>query len=306
MLGHNVTSPLLFGVASSNGFSSNADELKNSSNLFDNMVIRPIQDEILEALDDILSFNGISLKLFFKTLQPLEFADLENAMTDEQVAEETGQDVTQLSAQNDDNIANELIKVGHDADHEWLLIDEFAVDYDNDDLENEMLSKEVEKSLLSKAWDFISTGRDRPNITSKQDKIINQIKYLTRYVYAGETTEKSRAFCRKMIDAKKIYRKEDIVAMESQIVNNGWGPKGVDTYDIWKYKGGGSCHHRWNKQVYATLSGTGLDINSGQTKQIAQAKASRQGYVVKNEAFVTQLPVNMPNQGFLPSNKRFK
>jgi len=306
MLGHNVTSPLLFGVASSNGFSSNADELKNSSNLFDNMVIRPIQDEILEALDDILAFNGISLKLFFKTLQPLEFADLENAMTDEQVAEETGQDVTQLSAQNDDNIANALIKVGHEAEEGWLLIDEFAVDYENDDSENEMLSKEVEKSLLSKAWDFISTGRDRPNITSKQDKTINQIKYLTRYVYAGETTEKSRPFCRKMIDAKKIYRKEDIVAMESQIVNNGWGPKGADTYDIWRFKGGGSCHHRWNKRVYATLSGTGLDINSGQTKQIAQAKASRQGYVVKNEEFVTQLPVNMPNQGFLPSNKRFK
>jgi hypothetical protein len=79
MLGHNVTSPLLFGVASSNGFSSNADELQNSSILFDNMVIRPFQEEILESIDKILAFNGISLKLYFKTLQPLEFVDLENA-----------------------------------------------------------------------------------------------------------------------------------------------------------------------------------------------------------------------------------
>jgi hypothetical protein len=30
MLGHQITSPLLFGIASQNGFSSNADELKNS------------------------------------------------------------------------------------------------------------------------------------------------------------------------------------------------------------------------------------------------------------------------------------
>ena len=44
MLGNNVTSPLLFGIASSNGFSSNADELENSFILFDNMVIRPMQD----------------------------------------------------------------------------------------------------------------------------------------------------------------------------------------------------------------------------------------------------------------------
>jgi hypothetical protein len=64
MLSHNVTSPLLFGIATSTGFSSNADELKNSSILFDNMVIKPYQDEILEAIDDILSFNEISLKLY--------------------------------------------------------------------------------------------------------------------------------------------------------------------------------------------------------------------------------------------------
>jgi hypothetical protein len=81
MLGHNITSPLLFGVASSNGFSSNADELKNSSILFDNMVIRPFQEELLDAFDSILAFNGIALKLFFKTLQPLEFMDLENTQS---------------------------------------------------------------------------------------------------------------------------------------------------------------------------------------------------------------------------------
>ena len=96
MLGHNVTSPLLFGIASANGFSSNADELQNSFILFNNMVIRPFQEEIIEAFDRILAFNGISLKLFFRTLKPLEFTDLENAQTEEQVTEETGTDTTEL------------------------------------------------------------------------------------------------------------------------------------------------------------------------------------------------------------------
>jgi len=304
MLGHNVTSPLLFGVASSNGFSSNADELKNSSNLFDNMVIRPIQDEILEALDSVLAFNGISLKLYFKTLQPLEFVDLENAVSDEQIAEETGVDATELSSDFDDKIAQQLIDLGTDPDENWLLIDEYAVDYDSDDSENELLSKGYSQSLLSKIWQFVESGMARPNITSKQDKTINQIKYLTRYVYAGETSSKSRAFCRKMIDAKKIYRKEDIVSMEAQTVNAGWGPEGANTYDIWKYKGGGSCHHRWNKQVYAEFSGVGIDINNGKTRQVAVAKAAALGYVVKNDKLVSTLPVDMPNNGFLPTNKR--
>jgi hypothetical protein len=302
MLGHNVTSPLLFGVASTNGFSSNADELKNSSILFDNMVIRPMQEELLDAFDTILAFNGISLKLFFRTLQPLEFTDLENTQTAEQVAEETGTDGTQLSKM-DNEIAQALIECGEEPNADWLLIDEFAVDYDNDDAENEMLSKEPKQSLLSKVYNFVSTGTANPNAKSEQDENIDGFRFITRYVYAGETSAKSRPFCQKMMSANKIYRKEDILRMNNQTVNEGWGANGANQYDIWKYKGGGNCHHRWNKQVYVNFSGRGIDVNSPKAKQIAQAKAAKYGYVVKNESLVSQRPVDMPYNGFLPTNK---
>ena len=302
MLGHNVTSPLLFGVASTNGFSSNADELKNSAILFDNMVIRPMQEELLEAFDTILAFNGISLKLFFRTLQPLEFTDLENTQTAEQVAEETGTDGTQLSKM-DNEIAQALIECGEEPNADWLLIDEFAVDYDNDDAENEMLSKEPKQSLLSKVYNFVSTGTANPNAKSEQDEDIDGFRFITRYVYAGETSAKSRPFCQKMMAANKIYRKEDILRMNNQTVNEGWGANGANQYDIWKYKGGGNCHHRWNKQVYVNFAGRGIDVNSPKAKQIAQAKAAKYGYVVKNESLVSQRPVDMPYNGFLPTNK---
>ena len=295
MLGHNVTSPLLFGVASSNGFSSNADELKNSAILFDNMVIRPMQEEMLEAFDTILAFNGISLKLFFRTLQPLEFVDLENTQTAEQVAEETGTDGTQLSSH-----ANALIDLGEDVDPSWVLVDEKPVDYDTDDLENELLSQEPKQSLLSKIYNLVSTGDARPNITSKQDKTIDGVKFVVRYKYEGELTKNPRDFCTAMVKANKIYRKEDIVKMENQAVNPGWGPKGVDTYSIWLYKGGGNCHHRWNKQVYAQFEGKALDIPNA--RQIAQAKAAKYGYKVTNPQLVSTRPIDMPNQGFLPKN----
>ena len=71
MLAHNVTSPLLFGIANANGFSSNADELKNSAILFENLVVQPIQNVILDAIKKILAYNGIALKLYFEELQPL-------------------------------------------------------------------------------------------------------------------------------------------------------------------------------------------------------------------------------------------
>jgi hypothetical protein len=298
MLAHNVTSPLLFGLGSANGFSSNADELKNASILFDNMVIKPIQDQIIEAFDKILAFNGITLKLFFKTLQPLEFVDLENAQNEEQVAEETG---TELS--KDFKIAELLINVGEDEPENSILIDEFEVDYDNDDKENETLFKEPKQSLLSKLVNLVKTGDNRPNITSKQDEVIDGVKFITRYVYAGKTSADSREFCRRMIAANKIYRKEDIIKMDSQVVNEGWGPRGANTYSIWFYKGGGNCNHRWNKRVYATFSGKAIDVNSKELKQVAVKKAEKLGYVVKNDSKVSQLPKDMPNNGFLPTNK---
>ena len=95
MVVHSVTSGLLLGLGSANGFGSNADELKNAFVLFDNMVIRPLQNLLIDALQQILLFNGNTARLFFKTLQPLEFTDLENAMSSEEKQQETGVELSQ-------------------------------------------------------------------------------------------------------------------------------------------------------------------------------------------------------------------
>ena len=316
VVGHRVTSPMLLGVRDSGGgFSNNADEIKTATLLYDNLVIKPYQIEIIEALDTILAVNNIKLKLYFKTIQPLEFTDLENAQTTEQVAEETG---TQLSAHtcclsensSDDSVADALISLGETPNDKWLLIDESEVDYDNDDAENELLSKESNQSLLSKIINLVSTGTARGNAKSEQDETIDGVRFITRYVYAGETTSKSRKFCQKMIDAGKIYRKEDIIAMSNKEVNEvrtnskgekkGFGPNGSPLVNVWFYKGGGACHHRWNKQVYASFENVNIDVNSPKAKQIAGRKAEQYGYVIKNPELVSQRPIDMPNKGFLP------
>lgn len=306
IVGHRVTSPMLLGIRDTGGgLSNNADEIETATRLFDNIVIRPYQLEIIEALDEILAVNGISLNLYFKTIQPLEFIEVNtaNAETNE---EETGVKLSKVccSANHDldDEVAQSLIDLGEEPNENWLLIDESEVDYDNDDLENEMLSKEPKQSLLSKVYNFVSTGTARPNSKSQQDENIDGIRFITRYVYAGETTDKSRLFCKKMTDAKKIYRKEDILRMGEQAVNKGWGARGADTYSIWLYKGGGACHHRWNKQVYASFEGVNIDVNSPRARQIAGRKAEDFGYVIKNPALVSQRPIDMPNKGFLPKN----
>lgn len=307
IVGHRVTSPMLLGIRDTGGgLSNNSDEIETATRLFDNIVIRPYQIEIIEALDEILAVNGIALNLYFKTIQPLEFIDV-NTANAEANEEATGVKMSShvccsASTDLDDEVANALIDLGEEPNENWLLIDESEVDYDNDDLENENLLKEPKQSLLSKVYNFVSTGSARPNAKSEQDENIDGIRFITRYVYAGETTEKSRAFCKKMTGAKKIYRKEDILRMSEQAVNKGWGARGADTYSIWLYKGGGACHHRWNKQVYASFENVNIDVNSPRAKVIAGRKAEKYGYVIKNPQLVSTRPIDMPNQGFLPKN----
>ena len=306
IVGHRVTSPMLLGIrGASNGLGNNADEIKTATLLYDNLVIKPYQLEITEALDEILAVNDIKLKLYFKTIQPLEFTEVDG-MNAEQREEETGVKMSKVCCSTnedlDTEVANDLIDLGEEPNENWLLIDESEVDYDNDDIENEMLLKEPKTSLLSKVYNFVSTGTARPNAKSQQDENIDGVRFITRYVYAGETTNKSREFCKKMSNANKIYRKEDILRMSEMAVNKGWGAKGADTYSIWFYKGGGACHHRWNKQVYASFEGVNIDVNSPNARQIAGKKAEKYGYVIKNDKLVSTRPIDMPNKGFLPKN----
>jgi len=303
MLAHNVTSPLLFGIASSNGFSSNSDELKDSFALFNNMVIKPMQELLTDAFDEILAYNGIALNLYFKTLKPLEFVEIGVQVGTEELEEETG---VELSEVNKD--LQDFIDLGEEPHEDWLLLDEFEVDYDNDEAENELLSSEVKLSLKDKLINLVSTGTANPNARSAQDEVIDGIKFITRYVYAGGMnggkTGQVRPFCELMTEKNKIYRKEDIIRMQNVAVNPGWGPRGTDTYSIWLYKGGGNCHHRWNKQIYVAFEGTGIDVKSPKARQIAGAKAAKYGYVIKNPKLVSERPIDMKNRGFLPSNKR--
>jgi len=109
MVAHRVTSPILFGIKDMTGFGNNAEEIVTASTLMDNTVIRPFQQLLLNAFEDILAYNKIVLNLYFKTLQPLEFNDLTNATNKEQIEEETGQKFS-FSKVIDGKIAYETIE----------------------------------------------------------------------------------------------------------------------------------------------------------------------------------------------------
>ena len=286
MVAHRIVSPMLLGIKDSSGLGNNAEEIKTASLLMDNTVIRPFQELLIDCFDNILAYNDISLNLYFTTLQPLEFTDVDKDLqSKEDIEEETGYEFSKEKTELD----NVLEELGEEEDlSQWTLIDERKVDYDDEealDYQIDELNKK-NKSTLSKIWEFVSTGTARPNAKSEQDKAVKDVAFKVRYQYAplketfnNEGKNVTRSFCEKMIKAKKIYRKEDIELMSTRAVNPGWGPKGVDTYSIWKYKGGGACHHFWMRKTYMfTLDSKRIDVKSPLAPTISVNEAKRKGF----------------------------
>ena len=265
MSAHRVISPSIIGLSTTSGFSSVADELDKAEEQLLKRVIAPKQRYITEAIEEVLVQYGINLNLYFKPLT--EVAILPQEETKTALSEHTHNHNTDLES---------LISFGEDEDLDnYDIVDEIEVDYDED----------------IKLARVVSSN---PNNKSEDDNK----DVLIRYRYAGKTTGE-RDFCNRMINAKKVFRKEDIIAAENKAVNPGWGLNGADTYSIWLYKGGGNCHHKWNRVIYLR-KGIKIDVNSPLAETISTSKARSKGYKVPtNENEVSIAPINMPKQGFV-------
>jgi hypothetical protein len=299
IIAHRVTSPLLLGMRTeNNGLGSNADEIKTASLLFNNVTIRPYQDMICEAMDDILAVNDISLKLYFKTLQPLEFIDTDNAITDEAREEETG---VKLSSDDrpflDDDTANDLWEIIKDLGEDENLEDYELIDVE--DAEDEPEDFDVEEYL------------NGLNLSATQESTQDDKRYKVRYKYVKGTTKKpkgdSRPFCQNMMKNGKIFRKEDIGQMSARGVNKKHGHKGQN-YSLFKWQGGVNCHHRWERRIYkkrlkkdgTEWGGNALDG----TKFVNVSQAVREGFKLpKNPKEVSEANITRTDRGHHPNYK---
>lgn len=314
MISHRIISPMLLGIKDSTGLGNNADELKTASILMDNTVIKPFQDLLIGAFEDILAFNNIVLNMYFKTLQPLEFVDLENAMSKEQVEEETGQKLnTHLKApcwdgyeqigtkiKDGKEVPNcvpleEIDKLKEDL-YEALenIEDEDLSDYD---LIDERPANEYD-DLIHKTLKFASAVSSSPNKVSEQDTSILKIRY--KYTAGRSTAGASRDFCQKMLSANKVYRKEDLDSSDPNYngnannVNEGFGLDGADNYNVWLYKGGVNCSHYWMRQTYLRKNNERISVGE------ARAKIMELDPSLRSEA---KIPTNEPEVAQIASAK---
>ena len=318
--GHRVTSKTLMGIDSTNGFSSNTDELINAANFYLNTVIKPFQDQLVKQLRKIFQVNQMDMPVNFVQLKPItvqfDSKTIREVMTTDEIREELGlepldgedtveQDV-KLAKVEKTELESFIEEFGEDIPEGWEMIDDEIVDGEHQDFDFEA---ELNK-VAGEKFDFVSTGRATPNTRSEQDGLNKKENafYKVRYVYTknkslsqeGET----RDFCKLMMKSKKIYRKENIINMGTKPVNKGWGPRGAATYSIWLYKGGGNCHHYWKRVIFkAPASDEDFVVypdNITTDKIVSATKARSEGFTIKrNDNLVARAPKTMKNEGFL-------
>ena len=182
---------------------------------------------------------------------------------------------------NLDGCVDYLTDKGEEMSDEWELIDESPVDYDLEKARDAM-------------WAFARVPSSNPNGKSEQDTEIIKV----RYTYAPKSTQaESRDFCKKMVAAGKVYRKEDIEAASLRAVNPGFGEGGSNTYDLFLFKGGARCHHYFSRQTYLRKNNKKISVN--QAKKLIREAGVDAKRLPENDKRVAQRPVDMPNEGFI-------
>ena len=309
IVGHRVTSPMLLGIRNEGGgLGNNADEIKTATLLMDNITIKPYQLELVDAIDEILAVNKISLKLYFRTIQPLEFVDTEG-MNAETKEEETGIKMSEhnclSSNEFTDDEGNNILELleGESINDEWELVDKREYSDSNISTEEWANSKIKNKeSLLKQLAGIIKSS---PSSKSNLDKG----NYKVRYEYAEKySSGNSRDFCKQMIgrtDRGIVYRKEDIDQAGFQGVNSEFGHQGQN-YSLFKYKGGVNCGHVWNENLYRLKTKTDgtpyLDKSLSSSEEVNSISGYKPNPSGWSEAQIA--PIDMPNNGHHPNYKR--
>ena len=332
---HRVTSKTLLGIDSTNGFSSNTDELVNAANFYQNTVVRGFQLNILNTLQTIFSVNNMDLPVEFVQLKPItiqfDSETIREVMTQDEIREDLGlpslsddeevvedrNDFSKTEKAEKTELESFIEEFGEDMPEEWELVEEEKADGEHTDFDFE----EVLNDVANEKIELASTGRAIPSRKSEQDGVSKKTYdyFRVRYVYTKDNflsqEGETREFCRIMMGAKKVYRKEDIINMGKKVVNPGWGPRGANTYSIWLdkccntlknnklelYKGGGNCHHYWLRQIYKTTIGESKTTKIEDADLIGYTKAKSEGFTAKkNNVLVAKPPKKMKNNGFLP------
>ena len=256
LAGHRVVSPILFGIRTEGGgLGNNADELRDAYSLFNNTVVIPFQHTLLKGLEKIFRVNDINLDLYFKSLKPADFIDLEVTKTQSEEDQEK-EGVTKEDINTEELVEMKALEV-EDDDVCLDYFDEIGIKLDEDEWFEAHIEELSEHNIDSRYHEFAYAPAGTPNVADSSSDI-GMFRVLYRYSQTLSIDKKtgkvtSRKFCEKMVARSKqgtLYRMEDLKKASEKAVNKGFGPNGSNTYNIALWKGGANCKHKWERVFY--------------------------------------------------------
>jgi len=132
--------------------------------------------------------------------------------------------------------------------------------------------------------------------------------YKLRYRYSQNLSANSRDFCSRMVSLSKqgyIFRKEDIDSMSSSGVNGQFAPEGSSTYDLFEWKGGVYCHHKWERVIFFRKRNENGQFLPPSPEGAKTERGMKNDKRVANVPFVPQkgeegvAPIKTPSRGSL-------
>lgn len=122
----------------------------------------------------------------------------------------------------------------------------------NEKLENYLLNLKGEKleDLLKEGWN-ITNIKQISNFKKEDFRVVSfpslvsyldTMTYKVRFRYNGPQDDKTRDFCRMMLNRNLLFRIEDIIDIDSVEENPDF-----DKYDVLTYKGSYGCRHNWEQ-----------------------------------------------------------
>lgn len=293
LVGHLITTPLLFGIKyGGDGFSSNADEMRQGLEIFMANVIEPMQRVIIDSLEEAIGISGLVI-IPNNVLGATEVKPAEPVAPVAPVVKQHAN----LSAKMDMTEEQEVAWLNYLQD-KGEVIDMELYDLVNEEIvEGEPVADE-ELSAVKLFKRFAD-----PDAKSKNDAGLIKV----RYRYSTALSDNSRIFCKNMVAASKagvVYRYEDIIRMGDDGINSEFAAKGESTYSIFLYKGGANCHHFWTRQTFMRKRENGKFLpNKGleNDERISQSSAEKKGFEFKDAQYWAEAstrPIDMPNNGY--------
>ena len=336
MVGHRVTSPMMFGVMAP-GKLGGGMELKTAEEIFSEDVIAPYQMVVTRTLEAIfnaagtsatvtlykpeaeeanveVSYTGVQIGSAVDIISKVGLGELTSAQAvqllvamlgfDRATAEgmfEVPQPTPTVTEMSEDIVdltlaSDYLIELGEEVDEDEWEL----IDARKVDYDTE----NMQDALWTFARTIPGSSAERGSRgVSEQDNELIRVRYAYSPKVTGKNGNPSRDFCSKMVAAgNRVWRKEDIESASTRAVNPGWGPNGADTYDLWLHKGGGSCQHFWERRTYLRKDNERISV----TQARALIREAGLEPLEVNDPLVAKRPRDTQNRGFLPSNEAAK